>query len=191
MTQEDVAARMNVSRMPVLQALQLLRKDGFVHDAPGRGVLVAPLDADWTAKLYEVRGALDSLAARLAAARRVRLDPEMLKTGRRMAKSGAVKDMIDADMHFHLAIYRASGNPLIEESARLHWAHLRRVMGAVLSTTRQRTTIWDEHQAIADAIAEGAVQRAGKLADVHAENASGNLVSRLSRVLAVPEKAGA
>src|SRR4030095_14780524 len=52
LTQEDIAERLAVSRQPVLQALRLLKKDGFVLDAPGRGVLVAPLDADWIAKVY-------------------------------------------------------------------------------------------------------------------------------------------
>jgi DNA-binding GntR family transcriptional regulator len=41
-TQEDIAERLAVSRQPVLQALRLLKKDGFVLDAPGRGVQVAP-----------------------------------------------------------------------------------------------------------------------------------------------------
>ncbi len=45
LTQEDIAEQLAVSRQPVLQALRLLKKDGLVHDAPGRGVLVAPLDA--------------------------------------------------------------------------------------------------------------------------------------------------
>ena len=40
-TQEDIAQRLAVSRQPVLQALRLLKKDGLVLDAPGRGVLVA------------------------------------------------------------------------------------------------------------------------------------------------------
>jgi DNA-binding FadR family transcriptional regulator len=40
--------------------------------------------------------------------------------------------MIDADMAFHEAIYAASGNPLIGQTALQHWRHLRRVMGAVL-----------------------------------------------------------
>ena len=65
LTQEDIAEQLAVSRQPVLQALRLLKKDGLVLDAPGRGVLVAPLDADWIAQVYEVRGALDALAARL------------------------------------------------------------------------------------------------------------------------------
>ena len=61
--------------------------------------------------------------------------------------------MIEADIAFHNAIYAASGNPLIERSAQLHWRHLRRVMGAVLQQSRQREAVWDEHEAIAKAIA--------------------------------------
>ena len=45
LTQEEIAEQLAVSRQPVLQALRLLKKDGLVHDAPGRGVVVAPLDA--------------------------------------------------------------------------------------------------------------------------------------------------
>src|ERR1700759_4057955 len=62
LTQEEIAEQFAVSRSPVLQALRLLKKDGLVQDAPGRGVLVAPLDVDWIAKIYDVRGVLDALA---------------------------------------------------------------------------------------------------------------------------------
>ena len=44
LTQEEIARQLAVSRQPVLQALRLLKADGLVLDAPGRGVLVTPLD---------------------------------------------------------------------------------------------------------------------------------------------------
>ncbi|HEY0178660.1 MAG TPA: GntR family transcriptional regulator [Dokdonella sp.] len=184
LTQEEIAEQFEVSRMPVLQALQLLKKDGFVREAPGRGLLVAPLDVEWIGKLYEVRGALDALAARLAAERRSVVDAALIARGRRASAGSSVKAMIEADMNFHLAIYRASDNPLIEESARLHWAHLRRAMGAVLqSSGQQRKAIWDEHEAIADAIARGDARLAAKLTDVHTTHARENVVSRLGEIL--------
>ena len=39
-TQEDLAEKLNVSRSPVLQALRLLKKDGLLEEAPGRGLVV-------------------------------------------------------------------------------------------------------------------------------------------------------
>src|SRR6187551_2148077 len=110
--QEDLAAQLAVSRQPVLQALRLLKKDGFVLDAPGRGVLVAPLDVDWLIQIYQVRSALDALAARLAAQARFQIDPDLIGRGRIAARGTDVKAMMSADAQFHGAIYAASGNPL-------------------------------------------------------------------------------
>ncbi len=182
-TQEDIAEQLAVSRQPVLQALRLLKKDGFVHDAPGRGVLVAPLDVGWMLSVYEVRGALDALAARLAARQRVLLDARLIEQGRKAARGKNVKAMIDADMAFHDAIYTASGNPLIGQSALQHWRHLRRVMGAVLREERQREAVWDEHEAIANAIAAGEADAAVRLIEQHSQHAGGNLAARLTHVL--------
>lgn len=182
-TQEDLAERLAVSRQPVLQALRLLKKDGFVLDAPGRGVLVAPLNVGWMVSVYQVRGALDALAARLAAQQRFAMDPKLIEHGRRAARGKNIKAMIEADLAFHNAIYQASGNPLIATMAQQYWGHLRRVMGAVMQASRQREAVWDEHQAIADAIAAGHADRAAALIDNHSQQASGDLAERLSRVL--------
>lgn len=183
LTQEEIAEQFAVSRSPVLQALRLLKKDGLVQDAPGRGVLVAPLDLDWIGKLYEVRGALDALAAKLAAQRGARIDKNLIAQGRQASRSNDVKSMIDADIAFHSAVYQASGNSLIADSAHLHWVHLRRVMGAVLQSSAQRDSIWQEHEAIADAINAGDEARAVELTNLHAERARSNLLQRLGEVL--------
>ena len=182
-TQEEIAQQLAVSRQPVLQALRLLKKDGFVQDAPGRGLLVTPLDTGWIKQVYEVRGALDALAARLAAARRCKLDARLIEQGRKAARGRNVMAMIDADLAFHAAIYEAAGNPLIAQSAQLHWRHLRRLMGAVLQQARQREAVWDEHEEIARAIATGDGARATRLIEEHSRSASDNLGERLEHVL--------
>lgn len=183
LTQEEVAQQLAVSRQPVLQALRLLKKDGFVQDAPGRGLQVTPLDAQAIRHIYQVRGALDALAARLAARRRFRIDPAVIAAGRAAARSENLAAMIDADLAFHRALYEAAGNPLIGESAQLHWRHLKRVMGAVLQNLGQRDAVWDEHQAIADAIAAGDADRAARLIEEHSAHASQALAERLDLVL--------
>jgi DNA-binding GntR family transcriptional regulator len=181
-TQEEIAEQMDVSRSPVLQALRLLKKDGLVQDAAGRGVLVAELDPQWIGNLYQVRGALDTLAARLAAERKAVIDPSIIEAGRKTARGKDVKAMIEADIAFHTAIYRASGNPLIFETTQMHWVHLRRVMGAVLQSA-ERESIWDEHEEMARAIAAGDVARAVEMSEQHATEARKNLVARLNEVL--------
>jgi DNA-binding GntR family transcriptional regulator len=178
--QEEIAEQLAVSRSPVLQAFRMLKKDGLVEDAPGRGLQVTPLNATRIGHLYELRGALDGLAARLAARQRVKIDKTLVTNGRKVSKGNDIRAMIEADMAFHIAIYAASGNPLIVENARLHWLHLRRVMGAVHQVVGQRKTVWDEHAAIADAIAQGDEELAAKLSVQHTEFARENLVRHMS-----------
>ena len=178
-TQEDLAERLNVSRSPVLQALRLLKKDGLLEEAPGRGLVVTQLDPVRIGHLYQVRGALDALAARLAAQRRAKISQALIEQGRKAAAGTDVNALIDADMAFHKAIYEASGNPLIVENAMLHWIHVRRVMGAVLQRKLGRTGIWDEHAAIVKAIQEGKEDLAAALSEKHAQLARETLMQHL------------
>ena len=181
--QEDIAEQLAVSRQPVLQALRLLKKDGFVLDAPGRGVLVAPLDVAWLIQIYQVRSALDGLAARLAACARYQIDSQLITRGRKAARESDIKAMMAADIEFHAAIYAASGNPLIAQSAQLHWHHIRRAMGAVLQVSTMRESIWDEHEAIAAAISSGDADTAETLIRQHGEDAGRNLAILLTNSL--------
>ena len=182
-TQEDIAEQLAVSRQPVLQALRLLKQDGFVTDAPGRGLLVAPLDAGWLVNVYQIRSALDALAARLACSASYAFDSDLIAQGRKAARGKNISTMIEADMAFHSGIYRATNNPLIEQSALLHWRHIRRAMGAVLQSTKLREAVWDEHEAIARAIAAKDARKAEGLMRNHGDQASGNLQNQLSQVL--------
>lgn len=185
--QEELADQLAVSRQPVMQALRLLKKDGFVLDAPlltsttqrTRGLQVSPLDAQQIAQVYEVREALDQLAVRLAAARRAPIDPAVFANGQAAQERGDVKAMIDADMAFHTAIYRAAGNPFIEQSAQLHWNHIRRAMGLALQSDDLRKPVWDEHQAIAAAIAKGDGGRAARIMAEHTGKAAQALADQL------------
>ena len=187
-TQEEIAEQLAVSRQPVLQALRLLKKEGFVQDAPGRGVLVAPLNAQWFEDVYTVRASLDALAARLAADRVKKgfpfaLNADLINRGKAAAKKQQIDKLIGLDIEFHSAIYRASGNPLIEKSAALHWQHIKRAMGAVLQSNTVRETVWQEHEAIADAIAQGDARKAETLMRGHGEKASYNLVLQINSLL--------
>src|ERR1043165_271481 len=184
---EDRANQLGVSRQPVLQAMMLLRREGFLIDAGRKGVAVAPLDMQQVRNLYVVRAALDGAAARLAAAN---FTPELshrgrllLDVGRRAGASGNVPAAIEADIDFHLFVYEASGNPLIGETAQPHWQHLRRVMAAALSEGDLRGSVWDEHEGILRALEAGQVAEAEELCRGPAEQMADILTGRLKVVI--------
>lgn len=186
LTQEEIAEQLNVSRQPVLQALRQLKADALVQDAPGlhgskgRGVQVAPLQVALIGHIYQLRSELDALAASLAAEHGARIDPELIRQGREATASGDVTAMLHADVAFHRAIYQASGNPLIESAAFQHWCHIRRAMGETLRRTSLRANVWDEHAAMAAAIAAQDAVTAARLAREHCQQASDNLTRHLS-----------
>ncbi|HYX03612.1 MAG TPA: GntR family transcriptional regulator [Reyranella sp.] len=186
-TQEELANRFGVSRQPVLQAMMLLRREGFLIDAGRKGVCVSPLDMQQVRNLYVVRSALDGAAARLAAANYtphlMQRGRQLLDVGRRAVASGHVPSVIEADIDFHLFIYEASGNPLIGETAQPHWQHLRRVMAAALSESDLRVSVWDEHEGILRALEAGQASEAEALCRGHAEQMADILTGRLRVVI--------
>lgn len=187
LTQEELANKFGVSRQPVLQAMMLLRREGFLIEAGRKGVQVAPLDMQQVRNLYVVRAALDGAAARLAAANYTRELAHrgrlLLDVGRRAGASGNVPAAIEADIDFHLFVYEASGNPLIGETAQAHWQHLRRVMAAALSESDLRVSVWDEHEGILRALEAGQVDEAEALCRGHAEQMADILTGRLKVVI--------
>src|ERR1700709_2791834 len=67
--QNELAEKLGVSRQPVSHALHLLHRQGPVAESGRRAFAVPRLDPKRIRQLYEVRGAIDALAARLAAQR--------------------------------------------------------------------------------------------------------------------------
>lgn len=182
--QDDLAQAYGVSRQPVQQALLLLRNQGLVKEAPGRGLIVAPLDLRFIGNLYEIREALDGLAARRAAekgAGRARSEGRpYIARGREAVKDGKLGEQIAADMAFHAFVNDLSENPLIGETTTQHWPVVRRVMAEVLRDADQMPrTIWDEHAGILDAISAGDAVAAETLARRHIANASTIFIERL------------
>jgi DNA-binding GntR family transcriptional regulator len=182
--QDDLARAYGVSRQPVQQALLLLRDRGLVREAPGRGLIVSPLDVGFVRNLYQVRAMLDGLAARLAAesgAERAKTEgPALLELGRAAVSSGSLNDQIEADMQFHAFLNGLSGNPLIGETTAPHWPYLRRVMGEVLRDDVQMPqTILGEHVAILDAVIAGNGAEAETLSRNHILRAANIFVQRL------------
>ena len=66
LAQEDLAAAMRVSRIPIREALIVLASEGAIRMAPHRGAFVEPLTEDGVADHYELFGHVDGFALRRA-----------------------------------------------------------------------------------------------------------------------------
>jgi DNA-binding GntR family transcriptional regulator len=181
--QEQLAQELGVSRQPIQQALTLLRQQGVLQDAPGRGLQVAPLNLDHVRHMYDVRAVIEGLAfrkaAELNAQRAAALGPALITQGRKAVANRSMGAMITADMAFHDFIYELSGNPLVAPSMQTHWTHTQRVMGEVLNRDNKPRDIWDQHEALLEAVAGGKGARAEQLARQHILSAADFMIERL------------
>jgi len=184
LNQDGLAARMGISRQPVGQALSILKAQNFVRDTGRRGLIVAPLEREFFRAAYELREALDALAASLAAQRCTPRDAtegrRLIEGGRAALKSGRLEEMVEADMEFHLWICRVAGNPLLADTIRLYWNHLRRAMGQVLQKPAHRQEVWNEHEEILEAVVAGDPAEASRRATRHATRAGKDVASSLA-----------
>ena len=186
--QEQIAQALGVSRQPVQQALLLLRNQGVLQDAPGRGLIIAPLDPEHVRNMYDMRAVIEGLACRRAAQinseRAIKQGPAVLEAGRKAVASGSVAKMIAADMRFHEFLYLLSGNPLVGPALATHLIYTQRVMGEVLLRDETPRDIWDQHAQILDAICRQDAELAESLVRQHITQASGFMVARMRGDLA-------
>jgi DNA-binding GntR family transcriptional regulator len=163
LTEQAIAAELNVSRTPVREAIGRLLADGLVTPA-ARGVVVAALDAKESRDLFAVRGALEGLAAATAAERQRAglLAPVVLvqlrdasDAVRAAAAEGRRRDAARANSHLHMEIARAADNQLLLESLTRVWDRI-----AVATVTHLDDDAWlarisEQHDEVIDAIQAG------------------------------------
>ncbi|MEY2687283.1 MAG: hypothetical protein RL375_1481 [Pseudomonadota bacterium] len=181
--QERIAESLGVSRQPVQQALALLLSQGVLRDAPGRRLIVAPLDADYVRQMYDMRAVIEGLAfsqaARVGADRAARQGPALIEAGRKAVASGAVPRMIAADMKFHGFIHELSGNTLVAPTLSPHLIYMQRVMAQVLVQDEKPRDIWLEHENMLAAVAAGNAELAETLAREHVTSAADFMIAGL------------
>ncbi|HYZ40746.1 MAG TPA: GntR family transcriptional regulator [Stellaceae bacterium] len=190
--QEELGRMLGVSRQPISHALRMLKQQKLVEEIGRRGLTVSMVDPARIRELYQVRTALDALAARLAAERVAERKPDTVqrRTAQRALAAGLalrpdapVLAFIQADVAFHTALYRLSGNRAIEDTVAAQWPHLKRSMGVVLEDAEQRPLVWAEHREILRLVLMGDAEGAESAARRHTERAGAETARRLSQPL--------
>jgi DNA-binding GntR family transcriptional regulator len=183
--QEELAAQLGVSRMPVRQALLALEREGFVQTDRWHGTIVTPLSAELVRDLYGFRAVIEKHVAGTLA-RQQEFDSsavrEVLKAGRKAVSLGNIERASELDLRFHTMLYDALGNQVLSSIMEGQWAHIRRVMAVTLSLPTFPKRVWDEHTSLIEAIEEHDASRAAAEAEAHMTAACAALLTQLGNM---------
>lgn len=154
-----LAARFNVSRTPVREALQQLAARDLVRIAPRQGVTVARLSISKVRAMLEYVGELEALSAKLAARRvddhlRRALDAA-LEQGREAVAHGGAAEYALSNTVFHEAIYAGCRNEYLAEQIRAARRLIQRYRVKDFQTRTQIVKSFEDHVKIAQAIQAG------------------------------------
>ncbi|OCX58106.1 GntR family transcriptional regulator [Thioclava sp. SK-1] len=181
--EQELAARLSMSKTPVREALARLTLEGLVEAFPRRGYRITPVTVKDITDIFTVRKALESVAAELAA---LRMTDEELETLEALAKKTygqdrtlPVLEFVAANNRFHAAIAQGARVPrlhtlisgYLEECTRLFH------MGATIRDVTPETH--EDHTRIVTALRARDPAAAREAISVHTENTRRGLLTAL------------
>lgn len=181
----DIASRLQVSRVPVREALRELESSGLVVSRKHSGVFVRTLAAAEVHDLYQMRGLLDGFAGRCAAqlplAKRAALVTQLESSIAAMQAGCSKKDLqlyYAENLRFHWAIVEAAGNQQLSDTYRsiVQKLHLSRLKNLSQDVGMQVSIA--EHIEIVEALRRPNAAQCEALLTQHVGDAYERLISK-------------
>lgn len=176
LVETDLCDLMGVSRPSLREALRQIESEGLVATIPNRGPTVSLLSAQDVASIYEVRGALEALAAQLFAA--TASEDEVEELDRRvddLAKAYQSEDLekiVVAKQRFYDVLLAGSGNSMLPSLLRTMNARVTQLRRVSLSLPQRGTVSLREIRAVVRAIKRRDPDGAFKASLHHVKEAS-------------------
>jgi DNA-binding GntR family transcriptional regulator len=169
-----IAEDLDVSRVPVREALRALAAEGLVEIRPRHGAVVASLEPSAAREMVQIRATLEGLNARLAAEHRtprlLEQIEQVLAEGRTRLESDERNGLQDLNTRFHDLLYAAGANAMLAELMRSLRERTQRLFIETSEDEVQQT--WEEHAAILRAVQSGDAALAALLAERHVMRAA-------------------
>jgi DNA-binding GntR family transcriptional regulator len=159
--QDALAAEFSVSRMPVREALRQLGAEGFVTIVPHRGAIVTALSPAEIEELYEIRAALEGVAARHAV--EVLTADDLDRLGKILMAIESAKQIdrwVELNARFHNTINAASRRPRLLELVQRFREQSQPYIRLYVERLHKNAQARQEHRAILSALGDRDPDRA-------------------------------
>ncbi|GAB3626904.1 GntR family transcriptional regulator [Pandoraea terrae] len=168
--QDDIAAQLGVSKIPVREALMRLQSEGWVSLKRNVGAIVSPLTVSDCVEMLDMRIALECRALELAvpnmAPSDLALAEQLLE---RYAKADTPQAWSDLNLAFHQCLYSPANRPKLVATAQAAQERMGRFLRLHVSMDAEHQRSADEHLAIHQACVAGDTKTAVRLLRKHLE----------------------
>lgn len=181
-----LAKELNVSNTPLREAINRLEKVGLIKVVPYRGPYVRTLSPLEVAEIYDVRIALEMLAARLVAATVTPGTLEEIESAYRRyeqaCEQGEEDRITETDIDFHEVIARSTNNQTLIDLLQMlsDWT---RLFIQVMERNKSPAVLTRGHLRILEAIRAGNKEEAAVEMRRHLLNGKQNVINRLAEQL--------
>lgn len=183
--EEELAEKLHISRTPVREALRLLSRENLVRIVPGRGAFVTDVTVRDLVEVYQMRQALEGLAAQLAAApgrsmpelagilQRFEEAPEIIRSGELVRY-----DALNHEMDHAIAL--AAGNRLLHATLGTIWQQAKRLRQLAYQHPDRLVQSAEEHKAILRTILAGNAEGARIQVVAHIQSSLNSALAHLA-----------
>ncbi len=152
---------------------------------PRRGTYVADISLKDVVQVFEIRSALEELAAGLAAERITpdeleELERILVEINEYIARDEFDK-IVDTDIRFHGVLYRASRNNRLVDILHNLREQMLRFRSISMHYPGRLAATWEEHRQLVESIANHNSVQARKIAKKHMENSEKTLIMGIKR----------
>ena len=187
LVETELSASLGVSRTPIREALGRLAREGLVRQYPGRGAFVTEISLPDLIELYQMREALETYAARLAAdsanaASHAELSDLLvqLESQRTSLAAGDSAHYYQLMARMDGLVIRLAGNKRLAVALSEIWTQISRARRVATQTPSRLLDTVDEHEAILTAIRDGDAERAATATRQHVRKSLANIRTAVS-----------
>lgn len=185
LVEKDLCELTGVSRTSIREAFRQLESEGIIENIPNRGPVVATLNRAQAKEVYEVRQALEALAAKLFALNATETQVEELgkaiETLASAYRSGGVNEILVAKDAFYGVLYAGCGNAVASQMLTILNARINLLRRVSLSAPGRLEKSLREMRRLMTAIRKRDGDAAWAAASEHVQNAAAAALARIDK----------